>query len=70
MKKLLLAVGLVIVVLAAIPLWSLFSLYRATAPSTAPEDYALQDDTRVSIPDQQPYEIRTPDPLKLSLIHI
>jgi len=63
MKKFLVAFALAILVLIAIGGWAMFSLYRATTPLTAPEDYALQDDSRVSIPAQQPLERQDPNPL-------
>jgi hypothetical protein len=42
----------------------LYEAYREHAPHTAPEDYAKQDDSRVEIPPQQPYEAKPYDALK------
>lgn len=68
MKRLLLAVLVMILALVGIAWFSvgkpLYDVYNATAPSTAPEDYAQQDDSRVEIPAQQPLEAQPYNPLK------
>jgi hypothetical protein len=51
---------LVLVLLAAWALWltggkDIYALHRGTSPATAPADYALQDDSRVTIPVQEPH---------------
>ena len=58
MKKLLVALAIAILVLVAIVGWNVFTLYRATTPLTAADDYARQDDSRVSVPAQQPHQRR------------
>jgi hypothetical protein len=62
-KKILLGlIALVGIAIAA--LWftvgrGLYGIYRATAPHTAPEDYAQQDDSRIEIP---PLQVSAPQP--------
>ena len=68
LKKFLFAL-LLLVLIAALALWlaggkDVYALYRATAVATAPEDYALQDDSRVSIPTPQPHRTQPYNPLK------
>jgi hypothetical protein len=58
LKKILLG-SLVVVVLSTCALWlaggdEIYALHRATSVSTAPADYALQDDSRVIVPAPQP----------------
>jgi hypothetical protein len=60
---------LILLLLAALALWlaggqDIYALQRATSPSTAPEDYTLQDDSRVAIPAQQPRINQPYNPLK------
>jgi hypothetical protein len=67
-KKILLG-GLVLILVALGVAWftvgqPLYDFYDATAPHTAPRDYAKQDDSRVQIPTQQKHEGRPFDPLK------
>ena len=68
MKKILLSL-LALILLAVGVAWfavgqRLYAVYRATAPHTAPEDYAKQDDSRVEIPAQQPQEAKPFNALK------
>ena len=54
LKKTLLGV-LVVIILSTCALWlaggdEVYALYRATSVSTAPADYALQDDSLVIVP--------------------
>ena len=68
LKKILLAL-LVLVLLAAGALWlaggrDIYALYRGTSPATAPEDYALQDDSRVTIPTPEAHLAQPYNPLK------
>jgi Protein of unknown function (DUF3604) len=58
LKKVLLGL-LILLAIGAVWIWfnggsALYALQRGTSPDTAPQDYALQDDSRVSIPAQQP----------------
>ncbi|MFL3654831.1 MAG: DUF3604 domain-containing protein, partial [Halioglobus sp.] len=59
LKKIILGV-LVVIILSACALWmaggdEVYALHRATSVSTAPADYALQDDSRVIVPAPQPH---------------
>ncbi|MDG2045730.1 MAG: DUF3604 domain-containing protein [Halioglobus sp.] len=59
LKKILLGI-LILIALSASALWfagggEVYELFRATSVSTAPADYALQDDSRVTLPTPQPY---------------
>lgn len=68
LKKILLSL-LLLILIAALALWlaggqDVYALYRGTAVATAPEDYALQDDSRVSIPTPQPHRAQPYNPLK------
>ena len=62
--------GLLVLVLVAVGVaWftvgqRLYAIYRATAPHTAPADYAKQDDSRVHVPAPQSRAARPFDPLK------
>ena len=68
LKKILL--GFAVLVLIAIGYaWftvgrPMYDLERATSPSTAPDDYAQQEDSRVQVPAQQGLLPRPFDPLK------
>ncbi len=68
LKRILL--GLLVLLLVAVGVaWlrvgrPLYDAHRATSPSTAAGDYAQQDDTRVELPPQQPYESKPFDELK------
>lgn len=69
MLKKTLLVLLVLAVIGVSWIWfnggsELYALQRATAPATAPADYALQDDSRVAIPAQQPHVPQTYNALK------
>ncbi len=68
LKKLVLGALLLVVLLAA-AIWlgggnDVYELARATSVSTAPADYALQDDSRISVPTPQPYIDQPYNPLK------
>ena len=43
---------------------TLYEIQRATAQDTVPADYALQDDSRVTVPAQRPLTIQPRNPLK------
>ena len=45
-------------------LWPIYQLAQEISPSTAPEDYAKQDDSRVQLPAPRALEPRPFDPLK------
>jgi len=68
LKKILLGLVVLIVVAFGLGWWTvgrpMLETYRRTAPSTAPEDYAQQDDSRVPVPALRPQELRPYDPLK------
>jgi hypothetical protein len=68
LKKILLGLVALIVLALALGWWNvgrpMLETYRWTAPSTAPEDYAQQDDSRVRIPAQRAQEPPPYDPLK------
>ena len=68
LKKTLLGV-LVVIILSTCALWlaggdEVYALYRATSVSTAPADYALQDDSRVIVPAPQPHVNQSYNALK------
>ncbi|MFT4517771.1 MAG: hypothetical protein ACI9JM_000148 [Halioglobus sp.] len=68
LKKLLLAL-LALILIALIVVWfkggdELYALHLGTSPSTAPDDYALQDDSRVTIPAQEAHIGQPFNPLK------
>ncbi len=67
LKKILL--GLTALILLAIAfggwrVWPIYELAQEISPSTAPEDYAKQDDSRVQLPTPLELEQRPYDPLK------
>ncbi len=67
LKKILLGF-LVVVVLAVGLFWvrvgaPMHEVYLRTSPSTAPADYAKQDDSRVTVPAPLPHEPQPPNPL-------
>ena len=60
---------LVLVLLAAGGLWlavgkDIYALHLGTSPATAPADYALQDDSRVTIPAPEPHRAQPYNALK------
>jgi hypothetical protein len=68
LKKTLIAI-LLLVSIAALALWlaggrDVYALYRGTAVSTALDDYALQDDSAVTIPTPEPGQTQPYNPLK------
>jgi hypothetical protein len=67
LKKILLgfaALFLLAVVVVGWRVWPIYQLTREISPSTAPEDYAEQDDSRVEIPTPLELEPRAAGPLK------
>ena len=68
MKKIFLGL-LILILIAAVGLWltvgqTIYEIHRATAKATVPDDYALQDDSRVTVPAQRPLSIQPRNPLK------
>jgi hypothetical protein len=67
LKKILLgfaALLLLAVVFVGWRVWPIHQLAQQISPTTAPEDYAKQDDSRVQLPEPQELELRPFDPLK------
>jgi len=64
MKKVLVAFAFLLFSLAVFFGWKTLVLYRATAPNTAALDYALQDDSLVSLPAQELNRYHAPNALK------
>ncbi len=67
LKKILLglmALILLAVVVVGWMVWPIYELAREISPSTAAEDYAEQDDSRVQLPTPLELEVRPYDPLK------
>ena len=67
LKKILLgfaALFLLAVVVVGWRVWPIYQLTREISPSTAPEDYAKQDDSRVQLPTPRELEPRHFNPLK------
>ena len=67
LKKILLGLMVILVVIilfAAWRLWPIYELAQTILPSTAPEDYAQQDDSRVTLPTPLELTPRPYDPLK------
>lgn len=69
MLKIILIGSLLLLALATLALWlaggqEVCALWRATSVATAPEDYALQDDSRISIPAPEPRTNHAYNPLK------
>jgi hypothetical protein len=67
LKKILLAFAalvLVAIVVVGWRVWPIHQLAQEISPSTAPEDYAKQDDSRVQLPTPRELEPRPFDPLK------
>lgn len=68
LKKLFLGL-FILLLLVAVSLWltvgqELYQLHQSTSKETVPEDYALQDDSRIIVPAQQPLVIQPRNPLK------
>ena len=63
-------VGVILLFLLGIAVFGLtvirpiYQFGQQLSPATAPADYALQEDSRVSIPEPLPLEVRPFDPLK------
>ncbi|MBW2281673.1 MAG: DUF3604 domain-containing protein [Deltaproteobacteria bacterium] len=67
LKKILLgfaALFLLAVAVVGWRVWPIYQLSREISPSTAPDDYAKQDDSRVQLPTPRALEPRHFDPLK------
>jgi len=68
LKKILLGFAALVVLAVAVVGWTvvrpIYQLAREIMPSTAPEDYAKQDDSRVQLPTPQGLTPRPFDPLK------
>jgi hypothetical protein len=67
-KKLFLGL-LILILIAAAALWftvgqTIYDIQQATAKATVADDYALQDDSRVTVPAQRPLVIQPRNPLK------
>ena len=67
LKKILLGFAALLLLAVAVVGWTvarpIYQLAREISPSTAPEDYAKQDDSRVQIPTPQGLTPRPFDPL-------
>jgi len=68
LKKILLGFAALLLLAVAVIGWTvvrpIYQLAREISPSTAPEDYAKQDDSRVQLPTPLELELRAFDPLK------
>ena len=67
LKKMLLGIAAVLILallVAGWQAWPVYDLARDIVPGTAPEDYALQDDSQVRLPEPQTLLPRPYDPLK------
>ena len=68
LKKILLGSAALVLLAAVVVGWTvvrpIVGLAREISPSTAPEDYAEQDDSRVQLPTPRALEPRHYDPLK------
>lgn len=66
-KKILIGIAALFVLAVMVALWRAWPIYQLAQqilPSTAPEDYAKQDDTRVTVPEPLELELRPHNPLK------
>ena len=60
---------LILVLLGALALWlaggqEIYALKQATSPATAPQDYALQDDTLIEAPSPESLVVQPYNALK------